>query len=104
MKYNYFFTITKEDDGYAAFVPAFKSMIVDDNLKDLMEGIEFSIETCIEHYIKKGKAVPLEDGDLQPSGKVALRLPKTLHKKMIVEAKYEGVSMNQYIVSKLASV
>ena len=48
MKYNYFFTIEGDMDGYCAYVPAFRATVV--------------------------------------------------------EAKHEGVSMNSYIVSKLASV
>lgn len=104
MKYNYHFTIKWDTDGYVAYVPAFNATIVDDNLDDLIEGIEFSIETGIEICKEEGRPVPPEDGKIQTSGKVALRLPKSLHKKMLVESKHEGVSMNQYIVSKLAAV
>lgn len=36
------------------------------------------------------------------SGKLLLRLPKSLHEALASEAQYEGVSLNQLIVSKLA--
>jgi len=36
------------------------------------------------------------------SGRIMLRIPKELHKKIAIEAKKEGVSMNQFIVYKLA--
>jgi antitoxin HicB len=103
MKYNYFFTVTKEEDGYCAYVPSFKAMVVDDNLEDLVQGVEEIIETAIDTCKEEGRPIPPEDGNIQTSGKVALRLPKSLHKKMIVEAKHEGVSMNSYIVSKLST-
>ena len=36
------------------------------------------------------------------SGKLVIRLPKSLHKKLKEEAKAEGVSLNQYMIYKLA--
>ena len=36
------------------------------------------------------------------SGKISLRLPKTLHKNLAQEAESEGISLNQFILYKLA--
>ena len=36
------------------------------------------------------------------SGKVVLRMPRSLHKKLKERAKAEGVSLNQYMIYKLA--
>jgi len=36
------------------------------------------------------------------NGKISLRVPKTLHKDLVVNAKDEGISLNQYILYKLA--
>ena len=36
------------------------------------------------------------------SGKMVIRLPKSLHKRLKEEAKVEGVSLNQYMIYKLA--
>jgi len=36
------------------------------------------------------------------SGKISLRMPKSLHKDLVQEAKEEGVSLNQFILYKLA--
>ncbi|HUG91201.1 MAG TPA: toxin-antitoxin system HicB family antitoxin [Planctomycetaceae bacterium] len=38
----------------------------------------------------------------EKSGRVLLRIPKSLHKSLEVEAKREGVSLNQLAVSKLS--
>ena len=35
-------------------------------------------------------------------GKVSLRIPKTLHRQLAVNARFEGVSLNQYIVYLLS--
>jgi len=39
---------------------------------------------------------------LEKSGKIALRIPKTLHQDLVDAAKDEGVSLNQYCLYKLA--
>ena len=36
------------------------------------------------------------------SGKISLRLPKSLHRVLVRGAKEEGVSLNQFILYKLA--
>ena len=103
MKHNYYYTIQQEEDGYSAYIPAFKATVVDEDLKSIEEAIENTIEMCIDLYKKEGRKIPPEDGKLKTSGKIALRIPKSLHRKIIFQAKNEGVSMNQYIVSKLSS-
>jgi antitoxin HicB len=55
----------------------------------------------------------LEDGDLIPepslpplaeetSGKFTVRLPRSLHLKLIKQAEREGVSLNQFVATSLA--
>jgi predicted HicB family RNase H-like nuclease len=39
---------------------------------------------------------------LKCSGKIAVRIPKELHYKLLTSAKENGVSLNQFIVYKLA--
>ena len=36
------------------------------------------------------------------NGKISLRVPKTLHRDLVNSAKNEGISLNQYILYKLA--
>jgi hypothetical protein len=36
------------------------------------------------------------------SGKISLRVPRTLHRDLVREAKEEGISLNQFINFKLA--
>jgi len=36
------------------------------------------------------------------SGKISLRVPKTLHRELALGAKEEGISLNQFILYKLA--
>lgn len=36
------------------------------------------------------------------SGKFNVRIPKSLHERLVMEAKLEGVSLNQHVLYKLA--
>jgi antitoxin HicB len=47
----------------------------------------------------KGWAIPEPLVDLETTGRLTLRLPKSLHKKVIDRAEWEGVSQNQLILS-----
>lgn len=48
--------------------------------------------------------LPLEDvkAALDYSGKLNIRIPKSLHCRLSESAKREGISLNQYIIYKLA--
>lgn len=55
--------------------------------------------------VNDGSLVNLDDlaQDLEDySGKLVLRLPRSLHKALKREAAIEGVSLNQYMIYKLA--
>ncbi len=66
---------------------------------DLMEAMQGWIETKLEH----GFPVPLPIESDKFSGNFIVRLPKSLHARLAVEAKKEGVSLNQYAIYKLSS-
>lgn len=40
--------------------------------------------------------------EIEYSGNISLRLPKSLHKDLVCHAKQEGVSLNQYLLYKLS--
>lgn len=66
-----------------------------ENLRDAMEG-------WISVGLEYGDIIPepLQDGGF--SGKFLLRLPKSLHHRLVLEAEKEGVSLNQYALYKLS--
>lgn len=49
-------------------------------------------------------AIPLEDvkAEFEYSGKLNIRIPKSLHRHLSESAKNDGVSLNQFILYKLA--
>ena len=65
------------------------------------EGIEFAIESSMVELRKKGRSVPVPEGDIEASGRILLRIKPSLHQRLILEAKANQMSLNKYIESKL---
>ena len=65
----------------------------------LMEAMEGWIETKIEN----GFTVPVPLDSDKFSGRFVVRLPKSLHARLAIEAEKEGVSLNQYTLYKLSN-
>jgi predicted RNase H-like HicB family nuclease len=66
-----------------------------DNLREAMEGY-------IEVKLEYGDPIPEPVSVEAYSGKFLVRVPKTLHQRLAMEADREGVSLNQYALYKLA--
>ena len=58
------------------------------------------LEMLIASALRKGEKVP--EPQRRYSGNLRLRLPVSLHGRLAREAEREGVSLNQWIVGKLA--
>ncbi len=65
------------------------------NLNEAMEGY---IEVKLENHLP----IPIPESADSYSGKFVVRLPKSLHQKLVIEANKEGVSLNQLALYKLA--
>ncbi|MCL2280139.1 MAG: toxin-antitoxin system HicB family antitoxin, partial [Oscillospiraceae bacterium] len=71
---------------------------VEEAHRNILEAMEGWIETKLE----AGFEVPLPVDIESYSGKFVLRLPKSLHARLALEAEKEGVSLNQFALYKLA--
>ena len=70
--------------------------------EEVLENIKDAMEGWIEAKLDNGFAVPEPVFNYEASGKFTLRLPKTLHQKLVFEANKEGVSLNQYALYTLS--
>lgn len=55
-------------------------------------------ETCLED----GQSIPLPGSSKDYSGRFQIRLPRSLHRGLVEDARREGVSLNQLCVTALA--
>jgi predicted RNase H-like HicB family nuclease len=91
---SYYFATVLELDGCmsdgASYAEAFA------NMQEAMEG-------WIETKLENGFTVPEPVNENQYNGTFVLRLPKSLHARLAMEAMKEGVSLNQYALYRLSN-
>ena len=90
---SYFYARVLELDGCQSTGETFEEAY--ENLKEAMRG-------WIKTKLEAGFDVPLPVGYDDFSGKFIVRIPKSLHYRLSVEAEQEGVSLNQYALYKLS--
>ena len=91
-----------EEGGYALRHPELNGCItcaetIEEGLKNLEDAKKAWIQACIED----GVEIP-EPDDNNFSGQLRLRMPKSLHRELSMNADKEGISMNQYIIYLLS--
>ena len=95
-----------QDEGefyYIGKVLELDGCITDGETREgVLENLREAMEGWIETKLENGFEVPEPLAETNASGKFTLRLPKTLHNRLTLEAKQEGVSLNQYALYKLA--
>ena len=73
-----------------------------ETLEDLNANLKEAMEGYIEVMIENKMEIPEPVKEESLSGKFVIRVPKSLHRRLVVEAEREGVSLNQYAMYKLA--
>lgn len=94
---------SEEDAGYIAVVPELRGCSAWG--KSETAAIK-SVKQAADAWLASAKAsgIPIPDpiDKQRMSGRYALRMPPDLHRSLVLEAKAEGLSLNQLIVHKLA--
>lgn len=73
-----------------------------ESIEEAMSNIEEVRELWIETAYEFGDDIPLPKSRKDYSGKVLLRMPRSLHRQLVESAEGEGVSFNQYVISLLS--
>ena len=73
-----------------------------DTIEELNESLTEAMECYIEVKLDNNLPIPEPESESKYSGRFVLRIPKTLHQRLAVEADREGVSLNQWAAYKLA--
>ncbi len=95
-----------EDGGYFARIKELEGCMTEgDTLEEVLKLLEDAKKAWLETALEEGIEIPLPESmrkKKEYSGKILLRLPKSLHKKLAEAAQKEGVSINTYIVNLLS--
>lgn len=90
-----------EDDGavsyFAKVVELPGCMTEGDTIEELWEMVADAKRMWIETALEDEATVPEPVNDRAYSGRFLLRTPATLHEQLAINAKAEGVSLNQYV-------
>lgn len=73
-----------------------------ETFEEAYQGLKEAMEGRIEAKLENGFEIPLPMNEQSFSGKFVVRLPKSLHCRLAMEAQKEGVSLNQYTLYKLS--
>lgn len=97
-----------EGGGYAACIPRrgrFSAVGDGETPEAAYADLRDALSSLIADWLAQGVAIP-EPGEEAPataySGKLALRVPNSLHARVAARARREGVSINQFIATNLA--
>lgn len=92
------------DGGFVAEIEELPGcMTQGETSEEVFEAIEDARRGWIEVAYDDGQDIPLPRDIAAYSGKILVRIPKSLHRTLAHAAKQEGVSLNQYITSLLAA-
>lgn len=95
--------IPDPDGGFTAEIVEFSGCIaMGDTAADALEMLEEVAADWIGATIEQGQDIPEPMDAVGYSGKLVLRMPKSLHQRASLYAERDGVSLNQFIVTCLA--
>ncbi len=75
-----------------------------DTAEEAIAGLKGAMAAWITVALKEGRDIPEPRSEVTPSGRLLLRMPRTLHAALTKAAERENVSLNQFITDSLASV
>lgn len=105
LPYNYIIQPVNDESGkyyYARVLELDGCQSDGDTFDEAYENLREAMQGYIETKIANGFDVPVPQSTQDYSGKFVVRIPKSLHQALTIEAEQEGVSLNQYALYKLS--
>jgi predicted RNase H-like HicB family nuclease len=106
LPYNYIIKPIEDESGsyfHASVLELDGCQSTGDTVEEAFANLHEAMEGWIETKLENGFTVPYPLDNVDKfSGKFVVRLPKTLHARLAMEAEKEGVSLNQYTLYKLS--
>lgn len=106
LPYNYIIQPLKDESGeyyYAKVLELDGCQSTGETFEEAYKNLKEAMKGWVETKLENNFDIPLPVGYEDFSGKFIVRIPKSLHYKLAVEAKQEGVSLNQYALYKLSN-
>lgn len=95
--------IPDPEGGFAARIQEFPGCLAEgESLEQAYENLESAAKAWIQTCLETGVRVPPPAESRTHSGKVLLRLPKSLHRRAAEAAAADSTSLNQFVVAAVA--
>ncbi len=92
-----------DDEAFLATCPAFPTLSAfGDTPEEAVHEARLVLEGFVEIYQEDGLPLPEPENVAAYSGRLNLRMPKTLHYKLARLAETEGISLNTLIITRLS--
>src|SRR5581483_6341622 len=96
--------VPDEEGGFVAEILEFPGCVAQGSTADeAVRNLERGAKSWIEAAISQGQEIPEPLSSQSFSGRVALRLPRSLHGQCVRMAERDGTSLNQYLVTSVAA-
>lgn len=102
--YTYRVTWSAEDDEYVATCLEFPSLSwLAESRAQAIDGLELLVVDVVQDLQDSGEDVPQPIAERRYSGTFNVRIGENLHRTLAMHAAEEHMSLNQYVVRKLAA-
>ena len=102
-KYTYRVEWSEEDKTHIARCLEFPSLMAhEDTIEGALKEIKEVVLSTIEWMDAENERIPEPFGMKRFKGNLTLRVPAEVHKNLVIKSAEEGVSVNQYILSKIS--
>ncbi len=93
-----------EPNGYHAEILELPGCFAQgDTVEEAYANLEAAAESWIDACLVRGQEVPEPSSSLTFSGKIALRLPRGIHRQAARMAERDRISLNSYLVSAISA-
>lgn len=96
-------TVIPVEDGFHAEILEFPGCFaVGDSVAEAYARLEETAYSWIEACLEQDQRIPSPFANAEYSGRIMLRLPKSIHRQAARAAERDGVSLNQFLMSAVA--
>ena len=103
MKYAIMVAYSDEDEGYIATVPELPGCSAfGDTEEEAIKEVKIAASLWLSAAKKAGRPIPEPIVEKKFKGRFPLRIPEDIRRRLELEAKRQGVSLNQLILHRIA--
>lgn len=95
--------VREADGGYSAEVIEFPGCIAEgDTAEEAVASVERTALAWIDAQLEKNQKIPAPISGSDYSGRILVRLPRSLHRSLALKAAADGTSLNQEVVAAVS--